>query len=59
MARCDACNNSYTTVSNLNKHLRRQPLCERWMRPGLKDYVEDAFEVQQQYTDQDTEGDDD
>ena len=60
MARCDACNKSYTTVSNLNKHLRRQPLCERWMRlrPGLKDYVEDAFEVQQQYTDQDTEGED-
>lgn len=52
---CDACKKSYSTVGNLNKHLKRQPLCERWLRlrPGLKDYVEDAFDVQQQYGDQD------
>jgi hypothetical protein len=55
---CEACKKTYTTVGNLNKHLKRQPLCDRWirLRPGLKGYVEDAFEVQQQYDDQD--GDD-
>lgn len=44
---CDACGKQYSNKYNLKKHWTRQPLCEQWinMKPGLKDYVDDKFDV--------------
>lgn len=44
---CRACHKTYSTVYNLQKHLKRQPLCEKWveMKPGIKDYVDDKFRL--------------
>lgn len=44
---CDACMRPYRSIANLKKHWSRQPLCVKWMElnPGLKDYVDDVFEV--------------
>lgn len=45
MYRCDACDKSYSSLYNLKNHLKRQPLCQKWidMHPGLKDYIDDKF----------------
>jgi len=46
---CDACMKPYSNRANLKKHWLRQPLCVKWMElhPGLKDYVDDVFEDEQ------------
>jgi hypothetical protein len=45
MISCDACHKVYSTPYNLKKHLKRQPLCDRWinMKPGLKDFVDEKI----------------
>lgn len=47
MLQCEACNKFYSSVYNLRKHLKRQPLCEEWIKlnPSLKNYVDDKFQL--------------
>jgi hypothetical protein len=47
MQQCQACNKFYSNVYNLQKHLKRQPLCEEWVKlnPGIKDYIDDKFQL--------------
>ena len=47
MFQCAACNKFYSNIYNLQKHLKRQPLCEEWINlsPGIKDYVDDKFQL--------------
>lgn len=42
---CAACNKSYVDIYGLRAHLKRQPLCEKWMslKADIKDYVDDKF----------------
>lgn len=43
--KCNACEKYYSSEYNLKKHLKRQPLCERWLElvSGIKDYIDDKF----------------
>ena len=45
MKSCDACNKIYSSKYNLQKHWKRQPLCQKWidLQPGLKTYVDECF----------------
>jgi hypothetical protein len=45
MLACEACKKIYSTPYNLKKHLKRQPMCEKWMnlQPGLKDFIDHKF----------------
>ncbi len=49
MLSCEACHKVYSTHYNLKKHLKRQPLCERWMNlqglSGLKEFVDEKIRV--------------
>jgi hypothetical protein len=47
MHQCSACNKYYSNAYNLKKHLKRQPLCEEWLKlqPGIKDYIDDKFNL--------------
>ena len=47
MFQCAACKKFYSNIYNLQKHLKRQPLCEEWIKlsPGIKDYVDDKFQL--------------
>lgn len=47
MFQCAACNKFYSNIYNLQKHLKRQPLCEEWIKlsPGIKDYIDDKFQL--------------
>ena len=47
MNQCAACNKWYSSIYNLQKHYKRQPLCSEWieLNPGIKDYVDDKFQL--------------
>lgn len=54
MSRCEACSKVYSTPSNLNKHLKRQPLCQSWIdlqSSGIKGYIDEAIKEQPQQED--------